>query len=508
MANLVAIWNSLPLARKVSLVGVLAVTLIAFTAMINFASKPRMALLYAGLDASVSGEILTALEGMDTIAEVRGDAIYVPATKRDATRLALASRGLPQQGQPGFEILDQMNGFATTSEMFDAAYWRAKEGELARTIVATPGIKAARVHIAAPKISSFARNRRPARASVTVTTTRGALNAQQATAVRFLVALAVPELESEQVVVIDSVHGVILKPGSSSPEAVADGGDEAGRIARLEANLLDLVEARVGAGNARINVAIELDRARETVSESILDPATRVLINRDIVEAQESDTGGNSNVTVASNLPDGDTAAEGTPERSERTETRETAQYRISEVQRQREILPGAVAKINVAVLVGESVNTETGDAIVRSADELEALRDLVRAAIGYDEERGDIVTVRSMSFHQEQVQGLEVVEAGPMDFVMDNLMSILQIVVPGVVVLILALFVIKPVLTKTDIPEVTLLSQEPSVSLGESADTNLALSPVEQLRNVASDKQEVSTTILKEWLGETEAAA
>ena len=508
MANLVAIWNGLTIARKAMLIGVLAATLSAFAMTISFASKPRMTLLYAGLDPSVAGEILTALEGIDTPAQVRGDAIYVPANKRDQTRLVLAQRGLPQQGQPGFEILDEMNGFATTSEMFDAAYWRAKEGELARTILATPGVKAARVHIAAPKMSSFARNRRSARASVTVTTTGGALDVRHATAIRFLVALAVPELEAEQVVVIDSTSGIILKPGAPSPEMPVDSGSEGERIARLESNLLDLLEARVGVGNARVNVALEVVRARETISENILDPDTRVLINRDVVETQEAEAGGSSNVTVASNLPDGDAATQGTPNQSQRSETREIAQYRMSEVQRQREVLPGAVAKINVAVLISEPVDPDTGETAPRSPDEVEALRDLVQAAIGYDENRGDTVTVRSMPFHQEELTGGVEVEESAVDFLKDNLMSILQILIPGIVVLVLALFVIKPVLTKTEIAELVPASAGLVEVVSDEPDSPVAMSPVEELRHLAGDNPEVSKTILKAWLGDTEQAA
>jgi flagellar M-ring protein FliF len=62
--------------------------------------------------------------------------------------MALAAEGLPAAGGAGYELLDNLSGFGTTSQMFDAAYWRAKEGELARTLLAMPEIKAARVHIA------------------------------------------------------------------------------------------------------------------------------------------------------------------------------------------------------------------------------------------------------------------------------------------------------------------------------------------------------------------------
>jgi hypothetical protein len=61
--------------------------------------------------------------------------------------MALAAEGLPSAGGGGYELLDSLTGFGTTSQMFDAAYWRAKEGELARTILAVPEVKTARVHI-------------------------------------------------------------------------------------------------------------------------------------------------------------------------------------------------------------------------------------------------------------------------------------------------------------------------------------------------------------------------
>ena len=66
-------------------------------------------------------------------------------------------------------FLTGMSGFGTTSQMFDAAYWRAKEGELARTILSIPQIRAARVHIAQAPSQPFQRAIQPS-ASVTLTT--------------------------------------------------------------------------------------------------------------------------------------------------------------------------------------------------------------------------------------------------------------------------------------------------------------------------------------------------
>lgn len=514
MFKLASVWNQLSNSRKAILVGVLVATLIVFSAVMNVATKPRMAFLYGGLDASAAGDVLSALETMDVDAEVRGEAIYVPESRRDSLRMALARQGLPRQGQPGFELLDELNGFATTSEMFDAAYWRAKEGELARTMLATPGVKSARVHIAIPKSSSFARRRRPPSASVTVTMGRGRLDVQQATAMRYLIALAVPDLEPEQVAIIDSVNGMILKPGTDNPMLQAEG-DGADRETRLEANLLNLLEAHVGSGNARVTVSLDIDRERETVSERILDPESRVLMGRETTDMQQSDTGSAGGaVTVASNLPDGDAAGGSGESRSTRSETNEQTRFDISEVQRSREKMPGAISRVHVAVLINEPQAQEGADVTPRSESELQSLRDLVTASVGYDEARGDIVTVKSMPFHEYEIVETPESTGGIMLFIQQNIMSILQIVIPALVVIILGMFVLKPVLTQdvnggegalalTDLTENQGADGQPA-----PAQLTAAKSPLDELRDVSSSNKEATTTLLKSWLGDTERAA
>ena len=77
---------------------------------------------------------------------------------------------------------------APTSQMFDAAYWRAKEGELARTIVASPRIRAARVHIANPSADPFQPDREVT-ASVAIRPAAAGLAPGHAQALRYLVAL-------------------------------------------------------------------------------------------------------------------------------------------------------------------------------------------------------------------------------------------------------------------------------------------------------------------------------
>ena len=181
---------------------------------------------------------------------MRNDAILVDSTRRDELRMILAGEGLPRSGTSGYELLDGLSGFGTTSQMFDAAYWRAKEGELARTIVSHPAIVAARVHIASTGANPFQRNVHRS-ASVSVSTNGAAVSAKHARALQFLVASAVADLTPDDVSIIDA-EGTLL---SGAEEAKTNTADERAEGLRLRAQRL--LEARVGHGNAVVEIALE-----------------------------------------------------------------------------------------------------------------------------------------------------------------------------------------------------------------------------------------------------------
>ncbi|NBT33479.1 MAG: flagellar M-ring protein FliF, partial [Rhodobacteraceae bacterium] len=199
-----------------------------------------MALLYSGLDDQTAGEVIAALETKGATYEVRGASIFVTAAERDILRLQLAGEGLPRTTTQGYELLDSLSGFGTTAQMFDAAYWRAKEGELARTILASPNIRAARVHISSSNARPFGRTA-DVSAAVTVTTNGMAPAAKQVQSLQFLVAAAVAGLSPDDVAIIDSSGGLL------SGETNDFGND---RAAALRDNVLRLLEAHVGFGNA------------------------------------------------------------------------------------------------------------------------------------------------------------------------------------------------------------------------------------------------------------------
>jgi flagellar M-ring protein FliF len=506
-------WRKLSARNQIAaIVAALAVIGVG-TVLFRAATMPPLTLLYAGLDSAAAGEILTTLEQQGVRAEARGDAIFVPADRRDALRMSLARDGLPRQGQAGFELLDEMNGFSTSSEMFDATYWRAKEGELARTILASPGVRIARVHIAAPKRAAFSRDAQRASASVTVSMARGALGPEQAMAMRFVVALAVPGLAAENVAVIDSDRGVVLAPGAN--DMLAASGAEIDQERALERSLIDLLEARVGVGNARVKVSIELSRDQATLFERTIDPQTRMVTRSESNNANEAGSDGSGVVTVASNLPEGDSEASTAAGRRERNESREALQFDASERRLETVTAPGARKRVQVAAMINEIPQRNDEDETIfepRTPEELKALQNLIAAAVGFDSERGDVVTVESLAFDLPESAGEEVKRNGVMDFLSANAMGIMQLVIPAIVTIILALFVLKPLLTSGAASSSPTAALPPPTSTPTATTAALAatpqLTPVEEMSRIAAERRPEATALLADWLDEKGAAA
>ncbi len=517
MQNVLPAWAGLGLRQRAIVIGAAVAVFVAVLALARMASAPAQALLYSGLDPAAAGEVVAALEQRGVAYTVRGEAIFVDADQRDSLRMQLAAEGLPAVGGAGYELLDRLSGFGTTAQMFDAAYLRAKEGELARTIAASPAVRAARVHIAAPPPAPFRRETRPT-ASVTVTTRSGGLTADQARAIRHMVAASVAGLVPADVAVIDSALGLV--PDDAAPTPGSAGQD---RAEALRSNVERLMAARVGAGRALVEVSVDVVTERESITERRLDPQGRVAIATDTEERTESSQGTAPGVTVASNLPEGD-AGKGGESRSNAATTRERVNFEVSEVARALERPPGAIRRLTVAVLV-DGTTDAAGTWSPRSEAELADLRDLVAAAVGFDAARGDVITIKSMQF----VRPADDLAGEAPGFLAGlDAMRLIQMAVIAAVALLLGLFVLRPMVTgarrgtndglapalpSPSLAPVPVLEGEiddgagprPEAAARGPADPPAADAAVERLRRLIAERQTETVEILRSWMDERE---
>ncbi len=528
MQQIGTVWASLDRRKQIIVAGAVVLVFLGVLGMSRLVTAPSMTLLYAGLESGAAGDIVRALDQRGVAYEIRGGSIYVPQSQRDELRMTLASEGLPANGNRGYELLDSLSGFGTTSQMFDAAYWRAKEGELARTIVGSAHISQARVHIANGSANPFQRSVAPT-ASVYLVPSGAQITADQAKAIRFLVASAVSGLAPENVAVIDSNGAVI---GGQDTAVAADTADDKSR--QLRERVLRLVEARVGAGNAVVEVSVDTVTKTESIRERRFDPKGRVAISTDVEERSDSARNQSSDVTVASNLPDGDGAG-GDESNSTATQTRERVNYEVSETELEVHNAAGAIKRLTVAVLVNgtRSVDAAGGDVFAPlPQSELDALEELVASAVGFDAARGDVITLKSLDLPVVAPQGT-LASASMWQHIHLDAMSLVQMAVLAVVSLVLALFVIRPILMKPAMMQALPPSgaapetQEAQVLVGEITSEDAAdftalpgnapgadvpalasdsnADPVDRLRAMIGDKQEETVEILRSWLEEGE---
>ena len=118
MQQLLAVWAALDLRKQVIVIGTTLAVFAAVLGLARMAAQPSMALLYSGLEPGPAGEVIAALEARGVATDVRGGAIYVPESERDALRMTLASEGLPTNSSKGYELLDGLeNGRATSHDV-------------------------------------------------------------------------------------------------------------------------------------------------------------------------------------------------------------------------------------------------------------------------------------------------------------------------------------------------------------------------------------------------------
>ncbi len=543
MQQFINTWAGMGARKQIAVVLASLAMFVSVLAMSRMATTPSMQLLYAGLESGAAGDMVTALEQRNIPFDVRGGSIYVPANQRDELRLTLAAEGLPANGGRGYELLDSLSGFGTTSQMFDAAYWRAKEGELARTIVASRHISQARVHIANRGGNPFRQNTE-ATASVSVVASGGTITSEQANALRYLVASAVAGMRVENVAVIDA-NGALI--GSADPAATPSTADDRAQL--LRERVMRLLEARVGPGNAIVEVSVETITETESIRERRFDPDTRIAISTDIEERADSSSNQAGSVTVASNLPDGDGAA-GDESKAKNSSTRERINYEVSQTDLEITRVPGAIKRLTVAVMVNGASTTDSAAGTTfepRSDEELSALKELVAATVGFNQERGDVITLKSMDLPAAEPLGTAAV-ASLFQRLQLDIMSLVQMGALALVTLGLGMFVVRPILTNPAniplpapaaltavVPEVAPVAVGGPVHTGEiddgqdgkfapapglgnqgapAAGTDLASlandteNPVDRLRAMIGERQEETVEILRGWLEETEESS
>ncbi|MGN2249292.1 flagellar M-ring protein FliF [Frateuria edaphi] len=414
-----------PASRQLLLLVGMAAAVALGVAVVLWSRGPNWGLLYAGLGQQDAAAITQALQSTNTPYQLGNDgsSIMVPASDLAAVRLRLAGQGLPQ-GTATNSVPQADSPFGMSDLAERTRYQQMLETDLGNTIGSLQGVRAARVHLALAKPSAFIRDSREASASVLVTLYPGRqLDASQVAAIVHLVAASVPDLDAKQVSVIDQ-QGQLLT--GSDPDSAAAVGDSRLRLAtRIENSyaqrIEELLTPLVGPGKVHAQVSVDLDfsatekasetfdhehpalRSEQTSSEHHADGTAAdggvpgALSNQPPVMAAQP-TAANPNAGgKAAVAPAAATAQTNTGDSSSSA----TRNYELDRTISHTSDPAGRLARLSVAVVVdNKTVSGPKGDASVPfTPQELDHLTQLAKNAVGFDQTRGDSVSVINQAF-------------------------------------------------------------------------------------------------------------
>ena len=495
--------------------------------------------LYGAGETYAAAEVMQVLDG-EAIAynlHPQTGQVLVREDQIARARMLLSAKGIQAEKPDGYELFDKEEPLGTSQFVQDVRLKRSMEGELARSVMTMKGVELARVHLALQENSSFVVSKRdPAKASVIVQVAPGyKLKPEQVSAIVNLVASGVPQLAAKDVSVVDQ-HGVLLSRGLNETSGPVQSWDLVNDYqTKAVTNVEEVLAPVLGAGNFRISVAADVDFSqREETLQSYGDsPRLRSEIMRDesvLDQLALGVPGSLSNRPVppaTQTTPDGEEAAteETNAEAKSATSLRKESNRQLEYDQTLTHIkhAPFALRRQSVAVVINAATAPE-GGWTPQARTELEAM---VKSAVGFDEQRGDLLTLSVFPFTETAVT-LEPLPWWESQQVYD----LAKMGLFGLVSLLLIFMVVRPALrdlirsnTQVLMPAEALPAgqQEPRLSMGERAGPRVLgeVSPlaeitlpapgsglemqIEHLQMLAKNDPERVSEVLKQWIGRNE---
>ena len=402
------LWNGYSQRQRYIFLGVIAAILISiFGISFWYGSKPDFVPLYTNLETKDAGDVVNSLRESGVQYQVtenrRGTTVYVPATQVHDVRLELATAGLPR-GNKGFELFDDSK-LGVTEFQNKVNYLQALQGELTRTIEQIDIVQKARVHIVLPEDSLYRKNEKPATASIMLMIKPDErLSPAEVKGIVNLVSHSIQGLTPENVTIVDEAGNILNE--QDDEETMRGQRQNLQTLTQIEMtrkvrdqiqdNIQTLLDNSLGEGNAFVRVSVELDfDARQVDRQTftpVVDESGIIRSQQDISESyngQSNQPGGAAG--VQGNIPG--YVAEDRNSTSEYERKESTRNYEVNEENQKVVSSPGSIRRLNVAVLVNDTVTALQQESLLR----------VVSSAAGISEERGDTISVEPLPFNTEK---------------------------------------------------------------------------------------------------------
>jgi flagellar M-ring protein FliF len=453
--QIVAFLRGLTLRQRIILVGstaLIAAVIYGFTA---FFSAPEYKPLYSGMSPADAQMLVKRLASENISAQIStdGSVVSVRADEVDKARLASTAQGPISSGRMGFELFDKPNWSGSDfSEKVN--YQRAVEAELERTIGSMNGVESVRVHLVLPRESLFADRERPAKASVVLKLRGTRLTDQLAMPVANLVASSWDGLTPQNVTVV-TTDGQIPSPGQG--RMITAAGSNADLETMLAERLIQTLSPVIGSDHIKSSITIDYDPTSGESTQELYDPTNPVVLTSQISQETVGDLEPAGIPGTPSNAPNSQANATAVAQAKTNTTAQgihtESKTFAVSHTTRHLLEPAGRMKRMAAAILVDDVIETKTENGKnqetrrKRTPEELKQIEELAKAAIGFDQQRGDQFSLQNISFVQAPVE--TALPSGKVQRVMtfvERWTGVLRYIALLVVFLLIYLLVLRPV--------------------------------------------------------------
>jgi flagellar M-ring protein FliF len=364
-------------SQKVLIASVVLISIVVI--IIILAVTSTYGVLYSNLSTGDSGLIIEKLKEIKVPFRLSagGSVIKVPDDRVAELRIELAAAGLPQGDKTSLSASDFVQNIN---------YIGSIERELARTLSQLKGVMSAKVHITLPNRSVSIDEQEEAKASIVLNLRPGArVNETIVPAVLHLTAQSAAGLKPDNIAIAD-VYGNLLSRPVNGEEDVFAGltttqMDYQRKMEQsLAKKIITLLEPHVGVGKVRADVKLKMNFGKMETTEETVDP--------------------DSLAKVSENSESSSTA----PSKSKSEKS--LINYEVSKKITHLTKPMGEIERISAAVVIDDAlvdVREQGGELVKqsrrRTSEELEAIKKIVRAAVGFDSQRGDVIEVANLPF-------------------------------------------------------------------------------------------------------------
>lgn len=529
--------GSVDMLRQIVLVIALVICVAIAVLIVFWAQEPDFRPL-AKMPMEELIETLDYLDQNQIEYRLEGNTIYVNEEQYKDIKLSLARSGIKHDPKAGEDIILQDMGFGVSQRVEKERLKHAREQQIARTIEEMASIQRAKVLLALPKENVFARREKKGSATVVLTMRRGSLlSGEEVDSVVDIVASAVQGLEPDRVTVTDS-NGRLLNSGSqdslsarSRKEYEIEKQREREYMEKIDSILIPVL----GLENytAQVDVTMDFTSVEQTQKRYNPDlPAVRsemTMENNTVGGVIAGIPGALTNQPpLDANIPQQATGSNQTRTSPGSSRKEATRNFELDTTISHTKQQTGVIRRLSVSVAVDYLHSADAqGNPVSepRTQEELMNLRRLLQGGIGFDVTRGDSLEVVSIPFSRVDDSAMVKTEIWEQPW----FMRALRLIVGGLVIIVLMVFIVRPMLRRLIYPEdmtesdeysaeegldlgdetISMLSQEfDEGQVGFSPDGSLMLPDLHKdedvlkvVRALVANEPELSAQVVRGWM-------